>query len=356
MEKMKAKLMTPYLSDKIKVLSLIAITMVIYIHTYYTEGEGYPIFQAIQRFIGGTGLSSIANPLFYLTSGYLFFMRVQNVKECFPRIKKRFKTLVIPYFLANSIAFLMYAALDGISRLSPSLYGVINFHILDWFDLDTITILKNVYWGPVAFQLWFVRDMMFFVLLSPIVYFILKFCSQHRWSAWSFIVLTLCCSVVTGKLVLWMAVGGMIAMSDVVDLSRNIHSKATNVLIYMCGLTFIVCGLLQSMGKINIKAWYPICGVIAIWLLYDKIVKRKILCTDNKILAIACSYTFFIYLVHEPVLLIFKKVPLLVSSSEWVLIISFILTPPIFVMNVICIAVILRKLILNAMVWYMGGR
>jgi surface polysaccharide O-acyltransferase-like enzyme len=82
--------MTSYLSHKIKVQSLIAITMVIYIHTYYTEGEGYSMFMALQRFVGGTGLSSIANPLFYLTSGYLFFMGMKNAKECFPKIKKEY--------------------------------------------------------------------------------------------------------------------------------------------------------------------------------------------------------------------------------------------------------------------------
>lgn len=48
--------MTPYLSDKMKVLSLIAITTVIYIHTYYTEGEGYSsvpiVFVSVTIYIG----------------------------------------------------------------------------------------------------------------------------------------------------------------------------------------------------------------------------------------------------------------------------------------------------------------
>lgn len=71
--------MTPYLSDKMKVLSLIAITMVIYIHTYYTEGEGYYYFSTMQRFFGGVGISGVANPLFYVISGYLFFMGMTKV-------------------------------------------------------------------------------------------------------------------------------------------------------------------------------------------------------------------------------------------------------------------------------------
>ena len=117
----------------------------------------------MQRFFGGVGISGVANPLFYFISGYLFFMCMTKVSECLPKIKKRIRTLLVPYLLANTIAFAMYAALDGISRMSPALYNVVNFHILDWFKLDLPTILYNVYWGPVAFQLWFVRDMMLFV-------------------------------------------------------------------------------------------------------------------------------------------------------------------------------------------------
>lgn len=135
--------MSPYLSDKIKVISLIAITMVIYIHTYYTEGENYTLFMSLQRFFGGVGLSGIANPLFYLISGYLFFININSVYECFPKIKKRFHTLFIPYILANTLAFILYAFLDGISRLSLALYNVVNFHILNWLQLDLITLLKN---------------------------------------------------------------------------------------------------------------------------------------------------------------------------------------------------------------------
>lgn len=264
--------------------------------------------------------------------------------------------MLVPYLLANTIAFAMYAALDGISRMSPALYNVVNFHILDWFKLDLPTILYNVYWGPVAFQLWFVRDMMFFVLLSPLVYFILKWCSNKKWISWAMMFTILSCSVLTGKLVLWMAIGGMIAMSDAIDLTKHIHSKREDFVMYVCTIVFLVCVIIQSFGIVNMLHGYSVCGVIAIWLLYDKIAKGRLLCANNKMLATACCYTFFIYLVHEPVLLIFKKIPLLISSSEWMMTISFLCVPPIFGAIAICIGVLLRRFMPKALSWYMGGR
>ena len=40
---MSIKKMTPYLSDKIKVISFVCIVLVVWIHTYYTEGGNYTL-------------------------------------------------------------------------------------------------------------------------------------------------------------------------------------------------------------------------------------------------------------------------------------------------------------------------
>ena len=348
--------MTPYLSDKIKVLSLVAITMVIYIHTYYTEGNGFPFFLALQRFLGGVGLSGVANPLFYFTSGYLFFLGVKSVKECFPKMKKRVRTLFVPYLLANTLAFLLYVVLDVVSRLSPSLYGVVNFHILDWFSLDVFTLLKNIYWGPVAFQLWFVRDMMLFVLLSPLIYYLLAWASRMRVSTLLLLIVLLCCYFFTCKHVLWMAIGGLISMSDVIDITIWKSSKLKDAFIIFCGLIFIAFAFCNSIGIVDLHYGYALFGVIAVWLLYDKIAKGRIFVPNNKYLATACGFTFFIYLIHEPILLIFKKLPLLVSSGELMLTICFLFMPLVFIIMTIYMGVLLRKMMPKALSLYMGGR
>lgn len=353
---MKSK-MTPYLSDKMKVLSLIAITMVIYIHTYYTEGEGYSSFSTIQRFLGGVGISGIANPLFYFMSGYLFFMGMTKTGECLPKIKKRIRTLLVPYFLANTIAFFMYAALDGISRLSPMLYNVVNFHILDWLKLDVLTILYNVYWGPVAFQLWFVRDMMFFVLLSPIIYSCLKLLVSKRWLAIIGLVLLLASYAFTSMHVIWMAIGGIIAMSRIIDLTEYRSTRTKDIIMYLCLVIFLSISFCKSANVYEIPFnGHALFGVIGLWMLYDRIVAGRLLLPNSKWLTTSCSLTFFIYLVHEPTLLIFKKIPLLLSSSEFALTLSFLLVPIVFVSVTFYIGALLRKWIPNAFSLYVGGR
>lgn len=348
--------MSPYLSDKIKVISLIAITMVIYIHTYYTEGENYPIFMSLQRILGMPGLPGIANPLFYFTSGYLFFLSANTIKDCFPKIKKRIKTLLVPYLLANTLALIMYTVIDVISHTSPKLYNVINFHITDWFSKDLSDLLYHIYWQPVAFQLWFVREMLIFVFLSPVIFVILKKVSSHRILSFIALILLLAAYYITNMPVLWMAIGGMISLSGIIDITRSGMTRTKTSLMYICGTIFLVFVIVNGLGIYKIKFGYALFGVIALWILYDKIVKGRILCKNNK-LAQACSYSFFIYLIHEPTLLIFKKIPLLLfGKNEIALTVSFIIIPIIFVIVTIYIGKYLRKYIPNAFSIYTEGR
>lgn len=349
--------MTPYLSDKIKVLSLIAITMVIYAHTYYTEGEGFPLYHSLQHFLGVMGICCIANPLFYFTSGYLFFMGMTKVSECLPKIKKRIRTLLVPYLLANTIAFAMYAALDGISRMSPALYNVVNFHILDWFKLDLPTILYNVYWGPVAFQLWFVRDMMIFVLLSPIIYYCLRLFASKRCLAVAGLLVLIATYAFTSMHVIWMAIGGIIAMTGIIDITEYRSSQTKDIIMFLCLGIFLTISFCKSANIYEIPFnGHALFGVIGLWMLYDRIVAGRLLLPKSKWLTTSCSLTFFIYLVHEPTLLIFKKIPLLLSSSEFALTLSFLLVPIVFVSVTIYMGTLLRKLIPNAFSLYVGGR
>lgn len=87
--------MTEYISTKIKVLSALLILMVLYIHMYYTEAAENLL--VLQKIVGG-GLCSVAVPLFYLISGYLFFIKVpKGLTSIFEKLKKRCRTLLIPY-------------------------------------------------------------------------------------------------------------------------------------------------------------------------------------------------------------------------------------------------------------------
>lgn len=82
-----------YYSQKISVLSFLSILMVVYIHSYYVEAEEYQWSRWLQLIV--SGLTSIAVPLFYTISGFFFFIGVERIEDCLPRIKKRVNSILI---------------------------------------------------------------------------------------------------------------------------------------------------------------------------------------------------------------------------------------------------------------------
>lgn len=84
--------MTKYLSDKLRVLSLVSIILVLYIHSGFhaDEIEGMVLNDRVQTFVSGM-MGRCAVPLFYVISGYLFFLKVpEGMKSIFGKMRKNF--------------------------------------------------------------------------------------------------------------------------------------------------------------------------------------------------------------------------------------------------------------------------
>ena len=81
--------MTQYLSDKLRVLSLISIILVLYIHSGFhaDEIEGMVMNDRVQEFVSGM-MGRCAVPLFYVISGYLFFLKVpEGMKSIYGKMR-----------------------------------------------------------------------------------------------------------------------------------------------------------------------------------------------------------------------------------------------------------------------------
>lgn len=100
----------------------------------------------------------------------------------------------------------------------------------------------------------------------------------------------------------------------------------------------------------------PLVGIPAIWGIYDIIAHTYATYTNNRLTTAYFSYTFFVYLCHEPLLNIFKKLPLLISRSETTFIASYILTPIIFYIFACCLGRLIKALSPKIYYVYTGGR
>ena len=173
--------MTQFLSDKLRVLSLISILFVLYIHSGFhsNEIEGMIWNYRCQEFISGM-LGRCAVPLFYVISGYLFFLKVSDgMKSIYAKIQKRMRTLLVPYI----IGCLFFVLFGVIIAITPGISRYVNGSVMPLFNEPLHQIICNIFYDsgsgtPCAFQLWFLRDLILIVATSPIWYLLLK---HLRW-------------------------------------------------------------------------------------------------------------------------------------------------------------------------------
>lgn len=347
--------MNAHLSAKLKILSLVAIVMVLYIHTYYSEGENLATLGIIETLIGQR-LCLIAVPMFYVISGYLFFLKMsEGVKSIGGKLKKRVRTLLVPYLLANLFTFLFYVTLNCITMIVPAIDAVVNFKIFGVIEQGLLPTLKLIFIDPpIAFQMWFVRDLMVVMALSPIIYFAIDGTCKTRLH-WVAIVLLLLAYIMSRNhwvtALVWFCLGGLFAIHPRITVTRKLPI-GHGIVISMTTLVIIAVTSIFEMPSWTVHM-IAVFGVPTIWWLMDSFdfPNIKIWLQKN-----VCPYTFFIYLTHEPLLNIFKKLPLLVSRSECMFIICYILVPLVYVTLACIVGGWLAKKLPRIYKIYTGGR
>ena len=117
---------------------------------------------------GIIALTEVCVPLFFVISGYLFFHNVPEKPAggwFLQKYKSRFFTLVLPYLIANVIAF---GCFWFAHHVTPSLMS--GFLGEQWKDP------LFIFWkGPVNLSLWFIRELIVVVVLSPFVYLLVRY-------------------------------------------------------------------------------------------------------------------------------------------------------------------------------------
>ncbi len=158
---------------------------------HITEGmqSGYDFMYIFSGIV-----TRICVPLFFAISGFLFFHNasVHNYSFYVSKWKKRIYTLLIPYLLWNSLAFLI-VVLKKMPILAQFAPGLADFHptietFFDSFwnfstsDAPISTTNQLIYFEPFGtpadFPLWFLRDLIILSLLTPIIYRLVKL---FRW-------------------------------------------------------------------------------------------------------------------------------------------------------------------------------
>ena len=349
-----------YLSDKIKTLSFILIILVLYIHSGFhaNEIDGMYWNNFIQEYISGK-IGRLAVPLFFMISGYLFFTHIDNgIMSIKRKIKSRIKTLLLPYIYGC----LYFTAFVFALQFVPGINDHVNRGGLTVFNQPLLLVIKNVFWicngtnSPFAFHLWFLRDLIVVVALTPpILYYLLNFLKW--WLIPVLLVFTLIPTIPSSLFssLFWFSLGAVFAVTKTnVDYKKSILGMVILFLYLLFSFLELFCGFIIPELVIKLLV---IFGIVGIWLSYDFIFSNNFLLKDTKWFSIASGFTFFIYLFHEPTLNIVRKVIVIfLGKNSMGYLISYLLSPFIFVFTMLYIGLLLKRFIPKIYSNLVGGR
>ena len=352
--------MTQYLSDKLRILSLISIIFVLYIHSNFhaDEIEGMVMNDRFQEFISEM-MGRCAVPLFYVISGYLFFLKVpEGMTSIYGKMKKRIRTLVVPYI----IGCLFFVGFGVLMAVLPGVSKYMNSSVMPLFSKPLEEILCCIFYdagngSPCAFQLWFLRDLILIVATSPLWFLCLK---HLKWGfvAVVFVLTYLDVPHVPFYSLFWFVLGGQFTKVRIESKGKN--GRRTIELLALC--LFLVLSIVELFYSEMID-WrslrIPIIslGIVGAWGLYNAVVGKDFNLSQHRWLATACQFTFFIYIFHEPTLNIVRKLIVVVlGKNELGYLTSYLISPWIFTVCAVFIGLLFRKYLSNVYNVCTGGR
>lgn len=326
------------LSKTIMFLRFPLIVAVVFIHTglegimingtlLVNEGQ-FPIYGLLHHILTNE-LARIAIPLFFFISGFLFFYHSDFSLETYgQKLKKRARTLLIPYIFWNVVVFLLTlcSQLFLSSMLSGRYKLIANYDWQDWI---------NLFWAhgdsgmPICYQFWFIRDLIIVIIFTPILHYIIKYCKVFS----IFVLGTL------WLFNLWFAIPGFnITAFFFFSFGAWFSINKHNFIIDFCPMRWITTFMYLALVVLNTWLWHYkiidndyihkigiIVGLVAVasWTAYG-ITKNHL-----PVSAFLAGSSFFVYAYHGmPAALVTKYwMKLLSPISEWMMLVGYFLIP-----------------------------
>ncbi len=337
------KLIDDLISKRMEILRFPLIVLVVFNHNYASAVRlNHRLEVGVQhnsfwvdfiRFSISHGIAKLAVPMFFVMSGYLFFMGEWSSTAYAGKLKRRLRTLLIPYLFWNLLTLLGYAVALTIPQLRVYFSGEFWPPMHSFAEcvnaLPRISMMYLV--DPISYQFWFIRNLMGLVILAPAIYFLLT-----RRSALPFIAVLFCWWFFSQGDIFWRFVESALFFSLGAYFSLA-HKNVTYLdrfgpwisAVFACFLVFrSAFPDLPFLHKFVL-----VCGVPSLWWLTK-------LAAETVVLKSWCvrlsGASFFVYAAHEPLLTLTRKpVYRLLSPTSGAAILTLYFLIPIFLITLL---------------------
>lgn len=319
--------MNRFLSQKFRFYSFVCIALLTFVHGYnlkvgYLEADSLvnePLtFTTFFEFLMANGLLRFRIPLLFIISGYIFSL--QDNKPYPAMIGKRFKTLMIPFFIWSAVGLLITYILLQFPVPAQAVKDTGLAHFAKATDLPPLnenSTFIDAGWGgvlykwlvkPLSFQLWFIRSLFIYNLLYPLFRWgVTKI--PAVWFGAMFIIWIMQYTALTFE------GNGMFFFSLGIWLNKSNYpfdKKPEWFSAYLAWVCFIGIGIIKTFMAFELEAtlltkWVlkflyaatVIAGLLAVWFSLDDVVRWFM---QRKWFLWVTAFSFVIYGLHVPII------------------------------------------------------
>ena len=291
------------LSAAIAWLRFPLIFMIVLLHCYSAVRlEGHAAyFRAVYPlalWLGETGV-----PGFFFISGYLFFHSQKSYVE---KLRTRVRTLLMPYLLWNGLLLggylIAYAAgfPQDINHRNMADFGMIDYLRLFW-DRGSFDDGNFV---PLLCPFWYIRNLLIMCVLSPLLYYIIRYTREAFLIAIAAWWLTVYHNAFIPQTLLFFSLGAYFAIHTMNPLQLFCQHKLLVIMLFtvLAAVDILSHTAIRSDYALQFHRLSLIANIPALLLLAD-VCARK-----NLSSALLPRAAFIVFAVHYPITVMLRKV------------------------------------------------
>ena len=286
-----------------------------------------------------------AVPTFFALSAFLFY-RNFSIDKYGEKMKSRFKSLVLPYLIWNTIYCVLFVSFHYIPLIEQNVNTTFPFN-----PIENLTGILSSKFTP----LWFVRNLIIYVICSPLIYYIIK----NR-----YIGLTAVCTTAAINMFFftfayksvfhWLPiylVGAYVGHHYSAKLMTSIFRSRMIALFFLLIFTIAYTALVSFKNDLTFFI-YRFLSPICIWVLLDYLIHY-----DRQEERDYYKYSFFIYANHFFILTALQRIIINVIPTPQIAFgINYLLIPPIVLFLLIITVRGLKKFFPKFYSVSVGGR
>lgn len=329
------------LSRTVSFLRFPMIFFILYLHVTvrgWSDGhmvgtESFECYEAV-RFFFVESVSRIFVPCFFFISGFLFFYYSDFNRAVYCRkMRRRFRTWVVPYLFWNSFVIVLYLlGQNFVPELMSGQFGDFGeFSVKEW-----LMCFWNIHGGfPINLPLWFLRDLIVLSVFSPLVYFVV------RWGRYWVVGLTALLWFLWGTPtncfvgLFFFTAGAWLGVKRIDFVEQLLPWRVPFVLLYGC---LMILGVSMRWNGLDSGIYLQKAGILfglcAVFSWTARLLERH--SWKNRLLE---RSSFLVYAYHGLPLLFLSKlsVYLFHPDASWQLVILFFLLP--WIVSVVGVAI-----------------